>query len=140
MAWLSDNKYCKLSLVVLILNFRICLSMHELSLACGLLGEAEEVMTREGAAKVLSITVSIGEMSGVDRESFESAFQIASETVSTMPGVRLIVELEPVRVKCSACGVVAPVKLPVVLCSACGAGEIEVVSGRDFLIKSMEVE
>ena len=53
--------------------------MHELSLADTMIREIEQILDREKAEKVYSVTVLMGRLSGVEKEPFEFAFPIVSE-------------------------------------------------------------
>ncbi len=52
--------------------------MHELSLAMDLIERAEEIARRENAKRVRQIEVEIGDLSGIDRESFAFVFPEAA--------------------------------------------------------------
>ncbi len=112
--------------------------MHELSLAAALVEQIETAAKREGAHKVVSLSVVIGALSGVEVEPFEFCFPMAAEG-TLAEGARL--EIEPVSalVHCLECGEETELEVPVMLCGACGASRVELIRGREFLVRSLEV-
>ena len=53
--------------------------VHELSLADSMIREIEEIIKKENALKVFSVTVEMGRFSGVERGPFEFAFPLAAD-------------------------------------------------------------
>ncbi len=113
--------------------------MHELSLAEALVEQLTEVANREGAQKIVSIDLELGAMSGVEREPFEFSFPIVARG-TIAEGAELRFDEVPLRVSCRACGESTGPEYPYVVCEACGSNDVEVVGGKDFKVKSMEVD
>jgi hydrogenase nickel incorporation protein HypA/HybF len=115
--------------------------MHELTLAIAMVREVEAVMARDGASELLSLRVGIGELSGVERAAFELCFPVAAEGTRA-EGAALCIDELPVELSCAACGERAPAlgsSQFVAVCTACGATEVEIIGGRDLVIRSLEV-
>ena len=113
--------------------------MHELSLATSLVEQISQIMEKEGASVLHAITLRIGKFSGVEREAFEFAFPIAAEGTPAEKA-QLIIEVTDMRLKCRACGADTVRDMPLAKCGKCGSLDVEVLSGREFTIKSMDVE
>lgn len=113
--------------------------MHELSLATSLVEQALAAMEQHKVRKIASLTVSVGAISGVDRGALEFCFPIVCEGTA-LEGADLDIEEVPVRVKCDSCGAESEVEIPVLLCRTCESENVRIISGRDFMLKSMEVE
>lgn len=113
--------------------------MHELSLAQSLVEQLEEVVAADGAGRVVSVSVEIGALSGVERDAFEFAFPIAAEG-TVLAAARLDVIEVPVTIVCRACGAQSHPEPPVLLCEQCQGVDYDLIGGRDFLIKSLEVD
>ncbi len=112
--------------------------MHELSLAVDLVEQLCEVLEREKATRVMEINVVIGAMSGVERVPFEFAFpQAAMDT--PLEGAELNIEMVPLVLKCSECNRETETEDLVMICPVCGSLSVEIVQGKEFMIKSMEV-
>jgi hydrogenase nickel incorporation protein HypA/HybF len=112
--------------------------MHELSLAQALVEQVEAIRVREKADAVVSVTVNIGALSGVDRESFEFAFPLAVEG-TPLAGTALGVEDTPLTVTCADCGRESKPDVADPHCAACGSARTRVTAGRDFLIQAVEL-
>lgn len=113
--------------------------MHELSLAVSLVEQVQEIAREQKAKKVLSISLEIGALSGIDRESFEFCFPMACEGTA-VEGASLEIEEIPVRIICSDCGVESESELPALCCSSCKSRQFRIKSGREFVLNSIQVE
>jgi hydrogenase nickel incorporation protein HypA/HybF len=56
-----------------------------------------------------------------------------------LEGVELAIEEVPVAGKCGRCGETLTIETPPFLCAACGSPDLEIVSGRELVIESLEV-
>ncbi|MBN1770928.1 MAG: hydrogenase maturation nickel metallochaperone HypA [Deltaproteobacteria bacterium] len=112
--------------------------MHELSLAVALVEQVGEICRKERAERALRIEVVVGALSGVERDPLEFCFPLAAEN-TVAAGATLVVEEVPVTLACRACGERTRPEVPFIRCMACGSTNVEVVEGRDFLIKTVEV-
>ncbi|MEI6423097.1 MAG: hydrogenase maturation nickel metallochaperone HypA [Lentisphaerota bacterium] len=113
--------------------------MHEMSMAMSLIEQITLIMGNEGASKLHSITLAIGKYSGVEKECFEFAFSIAAEGSPAEKAVLTIVQTD-MKVRCKECGVETVNEMPIAKCGKCSSLNVEILSGREFNIKSMEVE
>ncbi len=113
--------------------------MHELSIAQSIIQQIEDVARNEKAARVVTISLAIGALSGVERESLEFVFPMAAE--GTMAeGAALVIENVPARLKCHACQAKSDARMPLLTCGKCGSSDVDVSGGRDLVIKSIELE
>ncbi|MBF0176696.1 MAG: hydrogenase maturation nickel metallochaperone HypA [Magnetococcales bacterium] len=114
--------------------------MHELSLATAMVDQVQEIMAREKVRKLVSITVAIGALSGVERESFRFCYPLAIEG-TPLDGAELHVEEVPLRLLCLDCGQESqPEEIYLLHCAVCRSGRVEILSGQDFVIRSLEVQ
>ena len=113
--------------------------MHELSLADSMVCELTDYIENEKIKKVISVTVIMGKFSGVQKEPFEFAFPLAVEG-TVLEGCELKIEQRPVVVNCSNCGKDTQLTIPLVKCASCGSRNVKFTHGKEFLIKSMEIE
>ncbi len=110
--------------------------MHEVAIAQGLLEIVKEQAALYRAQKVTKVKVKVGALTGVLPEALRFAFEALSRGEVT-EGAVLEVEVMPVKVRCESCGVMEGV--PFLLCPNCG-GLVEMLSGRELQIESMEIE
>lgn len=113
--------------------------MHELSLACSLVEEAEKVITAENVACATCVTVGIGKLSGIELDAFEFAFPIAIKG-SRLENAELVMNDLPITVRCRKCKKESNPDFPRCVCIFCESDDVELVGGREFNIQSMEIE
>ncbi|OQX85526.1 MAG: hydrogenase maturation nickel metallochaperone HypA [Candidatus Latescibacteria bacterium 4484_7] len=107
--------------------------MHEVSLMQNLLEVVASTARREGGEKVNVIHLKIGELSGVNRDSLEFAFEVLKKGTVAEEG-KLEIERVPLRVRCKDCGAdFSPTDL-IFRCESCGSSNLEIVSGREMEI------
>jgi hydrogenase nickel incorporation protein HypA/HybF len=109
--------------------------MHELSITQSIV---EDIVDRLGATPVTRVTLEIGKLSGVVVDSIRFCFDMVTDG-TPLQGAKLVVA-EPIgHVLCNLCGTRFWTSDPIVLCPACGTSDVEVLTGRDMRIKSVEV-
>lgn len=113
--------------------------MHELSIATEIIKHIEDVRVKEKAERVLSVTVNIGELSGIEGNALEMAFKFAAENTSSS-GAELIINRIPVSLSCRDCDQTSNPTLPFLVCGACGSKEVEIKAGRDLIIQTVRME
>ncbi|MBT8042682.1 MAG: hydrogenase maturation nickel metallochaperone HypA [Kiritimatiellales bacterium] len=113
--------------------------MHELSLAQGLVEQLRQTAEAEGATRVTSVTVVIGNYSGVEPDAFEFAFPFATEG-TLVDGAELIIDLLPVSVECRQCKTTSHPEPINLVCMKCGSDDVVLQGGREFLIRSVEID
>ena len=113
--------------------------MHELSIAQAVVELVEEEAKKADAKRVVSLTLSLGELSGVVEDQLRFCFPIVAEG-TLLAGAKL--EIEPVDGSgyCLHCeeafhltGLLEP-------CPRCGSLTSDIRSGQDLLVASIEVE
>ncbi len=113
--------------------------MHELSLACRLVEEAEKVIEAKNAKRATRVTVGIGKLSGIEIDAFEFAFPMAAEGTKLENAALRITDL-PISVRCRKCEKESNPNFPKCVCTFCESDDIELLGGRELLIQSMEIE
>lgn len=113
--------------------------MHELSLACSLVEEAEKVLDAENAGRAVCVTVGIGKLSGIEMDAFEFAFPMAAKG-TRIEQAELVIHDLPIAVRCRVCDKESSPDFPQCACTHCGSDDIELLGGREFNIESMEIE
>ena len=112
--------------------------MHELSIAQSLAEQIEDVVAREGATRATLVLLEVGAMSGVDPEALRLAFSVAMEG-TVADGAQLDIVQTPSRIHCRDCGKTENGEDMFPLCPACASTSVDVVGGRDLLLKSLEL-
>jgi len=110
--------------------------VHELSLCDDLLSQVVTIAAQNNAQSVESITVQIGELSGVEPILLESAFDLI-KVGSIAEQAQLIIQSSPVTVFCRECGAESEVPVNKLLCYACQSHETDVIKGNELILASV---
>jgi hydrogenase nickel incorporation protein HypA/HybF len=111
--------------------------MHEYSLVAALVGEVESLaQVRDGAA-VRRLHVRLGELSGVDRTLFETAYATFREG-SVCRDAELVVEPVSACWRCPRCATPIP-RGELLRCAACGV-PARLEAGDDLILERVELE
>ena len=113
--------------------------MHEVGITRSLIEIAERHAREQGAAKVLSVTVAIGALSGVVPEAVEFCFEACTRG-TFLAGARLIVERVPGKGKCRACSAETELDPHTFACPACGALALERLEGEELRVIELEID
>lgn len=113
--------------------------MHELSLAEAINNTVRELCERSSWSRVRRVVLKVGRMRQVDPELLAFSFGVVTKgTISE--GAELSVLELPVVFKCNSCGQQSSVDGTIFICANCGAADVELLSGMELTIESMEVE
>ncbi len=113
--------------------------MHELSITQNILSIVIKHAKKAQAQRVTGINLVVGELTGFVDDSIQFYFDMLSPG-SMAEGARLNIERIPARVRCRACAREFAPQGMNWACPQCAAIGGEVLSGREFSVKSIEVE
>lgn len=113
--------------------------MHELSIAEALLHELAEVASKEGAQRVVGLTIAVGSLSGVDPEALNLVFPLAAEN-TVAEGATLRIDRVVAEAECSACGRRFEPDFPFFVCESCESANVKVTAGRELLITRVDLD
>lgn len=113
--------------------------MHELSVCEGLMREVMRVAEAHRARRVTSVTLRIGPLAGVEPALLESAYPLASAGTCAAQAT-LLIERTALTVRCLDCGQESEADVSSLLCRACGGWRVELVSGDELVLASVELE
>lgn len=114
--------------------------MHEMGLALEIIDIAAASIPADlNGARVERVNLTVGKMSAVVPESLRFCFEIASRDTA-LAGAELTIEEVPVVARCRGCGHQWSVAQPAFRCPACDGTALEIVSGRELDIRSIEIE
>ena len=114
--------------------------IHELAVTESLLKIVLKHAEENGATRVLSIHLQVGELRDLTEEWIQRYFDYLSEGTSAEGG-KIIMTGIPVTFKCGDCAHTfsADIRQNNLRCPACGQENCELVAGNEFLIESIEV-
>jgi hydrogenase nickel incorporation protein HypA/HybF len=112
--------------------------MHEQSIVTYLLAEALSNARKENAAKIVSIKLTVGELTGVEKDAVIFYFGfLAKNTIAE--GATLEFDYKKAQLRCRECDIIFPKEGPDFTCPQCNKKVVEIVGGRELYIESMEV-
>ncbi len=115
--------------------------MHELAVTEGMLKVVLRHAEMNKAKRVVGITLRIGEMSDIVDEWLKRYFDYLSRG-TIAEGAQIIIERSPAVFSCGDCGAEYIVNLKAkdkFSCPECGANNVELISGREFLVQDLQV-
>ncbi len=114
--------------------------MHEMGIAAEIVRIAVESIPEEMAgSKVARVNLRVGRLAAVVSESLRFCFEIvAKETPAE--GAQLDIQQVAVVAQCDACDHQWEIENAAFSCPRCGSGTIEMLSGRELDIDSIELE
>lgn len=111
--------------------------MHELAIIRNVISIAEKEAQKGGFTRVLRINLSIGAASGIMSGCMVEFFHIAARG-TVAEDAELSMETIPLTIRCDSCGFMGEPKGA--KCSSCGSDIYKLVTGREFIVNSIEVE
>lgn len=111
------------------------MAVHELGITQSVV---ETVLESVEAPRITGLQLEIGRISGLVPDSVRFCFDLVVEGTA-LEGARLEIVEPPGRVRCRACDAEFDVVEMVALCE-CGSVDLDVLSGRQLRIRSVEVQ
>ena len=113
--------------------------MHELGIVYHIIRDVEDVTRANGVGRVTSVTLLLGEVSGVVPDLLADAWRWAADKKPLTRGAELKIETVPAITHCEACGGDYATVEHGKTCPVCGSGETYLVQGQEVMIKEIEV-
>jgi hydrogenase nickel incorporation protein HypA/HybF len=110
--------------------------VHELSLASAIVNT---VAKHAGGRRVTVVSLRVGRLRQVIPDTLEFYFEFVARG-SVCDGARLEQEVIPARLRCRECSREWEIEIPAFRCPTCGGSDVEVASGDEFEVESIEVE
>ena len=113
--------------------------MHEMGIALQIVEIATASLPADlGNARVAQVNLKIGKLAAVVPESLRFCFDVAVKD-TPLAGAKLAIEEMPVVARCKDCNAQWTIDEPVFICKTCQSGSLEILSGRELDIESIEV-
>ncbi len=116
--------------------------MHELPITESILKVVLRHAEINEARRVIAIHLQVGKLSDLEDDWIQRYFDYLSKG-TLAEGAKLKIERTPVRVRCDACSTPYEVEMATLedsVCPACGERGGTLLSGREYVIKEMEVQ
>ena len=114
--------------------------MHEMGIAAQIVEiSVSSIPDTYKNVRVESINLKIGKLTAIVPDSLRFCFEVAAKD-TPLSGAILNIEEVPIVARCLSCDFEWTINEPVFLCEKCQNGEIDVISGRELDIVSIEIE
>jgi hydrogenase nickel incorporation protein HypA/HybF len=113
--------------------------LHELSIAEEIRDEVLAQAKKHGAKKVTKIKLIIGEATSIVADALIFAFESAGSG-TIMQKAKILIKSEKVMARCKGCSKKFAVKELNYICPKCKGTSIEITSGKEMIIQSIEME
>lgn len=115
--------------------------MHEYSVVSSLISLCEEQAIAHSAHKIITITIEIGECSGVNAELLERAFGVFKEESEYCKSAVLRIVRKKVELLCNNCGArFAAEGFEFAICPYCESNAVDICGGKELDLLSLEME
>ena len=113
--------------------------MHEMGIALQIVEIATASLPADlGNARVAQVNLKIGKLAAIVPESLRFCFDVAIKDTA-LEGCQLDIEEMSVVARCKDCNAQWTIDEPVFICKTCQSGSLEILSGRELDIESIEV-
>lgn len=113
--------------------------MHEASVAAGILETVERVARKNGSSQIVAIRLQIGEFTCIQPDMLKFCLEtLAEDTIAK--GATVSIDRVKTRAVCNVCNAEFEVCDTEFKCPECSSSDIVLVSGRELLIESIEVQ
>lgn len=113
--------------------------MHELSIIENIFTKIEQTAKDNHLKKITKVTLKIGKLRQVMPDFLDFAFKAVAEGTIAENAKLIIIEI-PVKIFCNKCKEEFIVKDNVYFCPKCESTEIEILSGKELFLDSIEGE
>jgi hydrogenase nickel incorporation protein HypA/HybF len=114
--------------------------MHEMGIALEIIKIAtDSIPANLKNPRVERINLKVGKLAAVVADSLQFCFEVAARDTA-LEGTLLHIEEIPVTARCTNCGYSWTAIKPVFICEKCDSGLVDLLSGRELDIVSIEVE
>jgi hydrogenase nickel incorporation protein HypA/HybF len=113
--------------------------MHEVGITNSIIEICEDNARRHGAQVIRSVTVEIGELSGVVPDAVEFCFEACSKG-TLLEGAQLIINRIPALGRCTECHTECPLETTTFTCPSCSSLTLQRIQGDELRVKEMEID
>ena len=120
--------------------------MHELSMAQGIINAVLDTAEANNATEVTEVTVEVGRLAMINPEQLQFILGVLIEN-TIMEDAKINFEEIPAEIDCYDCDFKGEASLvdsdhyaPIVRCPKCDSLSIEILNGKDIVVKNIVIE
>ena len=111
--------------------------MHEMMITKNLVSLLEDAVSQSDVGRVKTIHLEVGRLRYIVPEIMTTCFKQTPKS-DKLKQAELNLKVLPVKLKCSDCGKVCESGDNNFRCKVCFSKDVDIVSGKEFLLKSIE--
>ena len=113
--------------------------MHEMGIALQIVKIATDAIPENAVnIPVKKVNIQVGKLTAVVPESLRFCFDVAIKD-TPLSGAELNIEEVPIRGRCPKCQSERTITEPNFQCRECDSGDIEIISGQELHVTSIEI-
>ncbi len=113
--------------------------MHEMGIALQIIEIAtDSIPSDAGDVRIEKINLKIGKLAAVVPDSLRFCFDAAIKD-TPLDGTKLVIQELPVIARCRDCNTQWTISSPAFTCENCNSSSLEILSGRELDIESIEI-
>jgi len=113
--------------------------MHEYSVTKSLVDLCNQEAEKNKIKRVRLIKIKLGKFTGFSSESINFYFDYLKGNTRCKNAKLEFFEI-PIKIRCKDCGYEDTIEEPIFICPKCSKMDIEVITGREFYVESIEGE
>ena len=113
--------------------------MHEYSVTKSLVDLCDKEADENNIKTISRIYLKVGKFTGFSPDCIEFYFEHLKVNTKCSSATIVFEEI-PIRITCQECGKQNEIDEPILLCPDCGSEKIDLLSGREFFVASIEGE
>ncbi len=113
--------------------------MHELGVVFHIIDSVKEIAAENAVTQVASVTLKLGEVSGVIPDYLTDCWNWAVKRTEIMKEAKLDIEIIPAVTYCEDCGTEYGTVEHGKICPKCGSSHTYLLRGNEFTIQEIEV-
>lgn len=112
--------------------------MHEYSIISSMINLCEKQAEEAKAKDIISITVQVGKLSGIEPHFMENCFDYFKED-TICKNAKLILKVIDVKIECKSCNNKSIITNNIFFCPICNSKETILLEGKELFIESIEI-
>ena len=113
--------------------------MHEYGVTKSLVDLCDREADNNGFRRISRINLTIGRFTGFSADSINFYFEYLKQGTRCQDAEIVFKEV-PITIRCRTCRQESTIEEPVLICPHCDAIDIELLTGREFFVESIEGE
>ncbi len=113
--------------------------MHEMGIAMQIMNIVNQSLPPGEDLRIKSITLKVGKLTAIVPGSLRFCMEVVTKDTPA-EGAEIVFNEVPVEVECDSCGQKSIIEEPPFSCRSCGGDKIAILSGREMIVESIEVE